>query len=269
MPEAVPIFSVEADGQMYNQTNEFVYLGRNVNHNADLSIKVDRRIPNTWCSFRKYTLGLYDRPSASPELKIQMRRAEVFETMLYDFVTWSLRACHYDKLRQAHHSPLTRCFGWRKNSRTPHPPPDLLSGHPHKDGKGEHRGDNAQEAGPVRGICGANGEHETAEVCAVRRTGGRRGLRGGEWKRVDDASPGRPHSFRDQRRPVNDCSLRRGEVVQYGGTRGGTFHGEMDRYRESEGWTTLCSSISERDGKDQGEDGPKQVVCLCWFTRHR
>ena len=36
MPESTVIFSVEATGQVYNQTNEFVYLGGNVNHNADL-----------------------------------------------------------------------------------------------------------------------------------------------------------------------------------------------------------------------------------------
>ena len=35
MPESTPVFSVEAAGQMYNQTNEFVYLGGNINHNAD------------------------------------------------------------------------------------------------------------------------------------------------------------------------------------------------------------------------------------------
>ena len=38
---------------------------------------------------------------------------------------------------------------------------------------------------PVQGICGAHGEHETAEMRDVRRTGGRRGLRGGTEKRVD------------------------------------------------------------------------------------
>ena len=42
--ESTAIFSVEATGQVYNQTDEFVYLGRNVNHNVDLSIEVDRRI---------------------------------------------------------------------------------------------------------------------------------------------------------------------------------------------------------------------------------
>ena len=114
-------FSVEVAGQVYNQTKEFVYLGGNVNHNADLSIEVSRRIRNAWCSFRKYTLELYDRPSAPLELKIRMLRAEVLETMLYDCVTWSPCACHYDTLRRAHHSFLTRCIGWRKNDRADHP----------------------------------------------------------------------------------------------------------------------------------------------------
>ena len=121
MPESTATFSVEAAGHVYNQTNEFVYLGRNVNHNADLSIEVDRRIRNAWCSFRKYTLELYDRPSAPLELKIRMLRAEVLETMLYGCVTWSPSACHYNTLRRAHHRFLTRCIGWRTNKRTDYP----------------------------------------------------------------------------------------------------------------------------------------------------
>ena len=120
MPESNATFSVEAAGQVYNQTKEFVYLGGNGNHNADLSIEVDRRIRNAWCSCRKYTLELYDRPSAPLELKIQMLRVEVLETMLYDCVTWSPRACHYDTLRRAHHRFLTRCIGWRKHNRADH-----------------------------------------------------------------------------------------------------------------------------------------------------
>ena len=120
MPESTAIFSVEAAGQVYNQTNEFVYLGGNVNHNADLSIEVDQRIRNAWCSFRKYTLELYDRPSAPLELKLRMLRAEVLETMMYDCVTWSPRACHYDTLCLAHHRFLTRCIGWRKHNRADH-----------------------------------------------------------------------------------------------------------------------------------------------------
>ena len=56
-------------------------------------------------------------------------------------------------------------------------------------------------------------------------------------------------------------------MTQDSGTRGGTFTGEMDRCRERQGWTTVCSSTSERDGKDQGQDSPKQAGS-CWFTRH-
>ena len=53
MPESTATFSVEAAGQVYNQTNEFVYLGGNVTHNAGLSIEVHRRIRNARCSFRE------------------------------------------------------------------------------------------------------------------------------------------------------------------------------------------------------------------------
>ena len=120
MLESTATFSVEAAGQVYNQTNEFVYLGGNVNHNVDLSIEVNRRIRNAWCSFRNYTLELYDRPSAPIELKVGMLRAKVLETMLYGCVTWSPRACHYDTLRRAHHSFLTRSIAWRNNNRAKH-----------------------------------------------------------------------------------------------------------------------------------------------------
>ena len=116
MSESTAISSVEAAGQVYNQTNEVVYLGKNTNHNADLFIEIDRRIRNAWCSFWKYTLELYDRPSAPLELKIRMLRAEVLETMLYGCVTWSPRACHYDTLRRAHFRFLTRCIGWRNKN---------------------------------------------------------------------------------------------------------------------------------------------------------
>ena len=111
MPESTATFSLEAAGQVYKQMDESVYLGKNANHNADLSIEVNRCTRNAWCSFRKYTLELYDRPSAPLELKIRMLRAEVLETIMYGCVTWRPRACHHDTLRRAHHSFLTRCIG--------------------------------------------------------------------------------------------------------------------------------------------------------------
>ena len=65
----------------------------------------------------------------------------------------------------------------------------------------------------------------------VRRIDGGRGLCGGRGKIVDGVFPGRPQSFRHQRRLVDDCSPGRGGMTQNGGLRGGTFHGEMDRCR--------------------------------------
>ena len=46
---------------------------------------------------------------------------------------------------------------------------------------------------------------------------------------MDGVFSGRSQSFRYQRRPVDDYVPRRGEIAQDGGTRSGTFHGEMDR----------------------------------------
>ena len=112
---------------------------------------------------------------------------------------------------------------------------------------------------PVRGICGAHERHETAKVRNVWITGGRRGLPRGAAKIVDGVSPGRPQNFRYQHRPVVDCSPGRRGMAQDGGTRGGTFHVEMDRCGGSQGWTTACSNMPERDGKDKGQDSPKHA----------
>ena len=57
----------------------------------------------------------------------------------------------------------------------------------------------------------------------------------------------------------------RGGMAQNGGIRGETFHGEMDHCRESQGWTTACCGMPERNGKGQGEDSPKRTDS-CWFA---
>ena len=144
--------------------------------------------------------------------------------------------------------------------------PDFLSGHAYQDGKWEHWGDFTQETDLVCGICGAHGGYETVKVRDVRRIGGERGLCGGPRKIVDGVFPGWPQNLRHQHRPVDDCSPRRGRIAQNGGTRDGTFHGEMDCCRGSQGWTSACSSMHERDVKGKGEDSPKQAGS-CWFAR--
>ena len=55
--------SVDVAGEVYNQANKLAYFGGNVNHNTGLPMEVDWRIRNAWCSARKYTLELCDRPT--------------------------------------------------------------------------------------------------------------------------------------------------------------------------------------------------------------
>ena len=75
---------------------------------------------------------------------------------------------------------------------------------------------------------------------------------------MDEVSSGRPQSFRYQRRLVNDCSPRREGMAQDSGTRGGTFTWRNGPLQKSQGWTTGCSSMPERDGKDQREERTAQ-----------
>ena len=111
MLESTAIFNVQAAGYVYTNDERVRIPRGELNHNADLSIEVDRRIHNAWCTFRKCTLELNDRPSALLEFKIIMLKAEVLDTMLYGCVTWSSCVCHYNTLRRAYHSLLTHCFG--------------------------------------------------------------------------------------------------------------------------------------------------------------
>ena len=252
MSESTATFSVEAAGQVYNQMNEFVDLGGNVNHKAGLSVEVNRRMRNAGCSLRKYTLELYDRPSAPLELKIRMLRSEVLETMLYGCVTWSPRACHYGTLRQAHHRFLTRCIGWRKHNRADHSISylDTLV----KTGSASIETTLRRRRILFAGFVARMEDKRLPKCVMFGEMVGGTGCVGAE-KRVYGVFPGRPRSFRHQHRPVDDCSPGRGGMAQNGRTRGGTFHGEMDHCRESQGWTTACSGVPERNVKDQARTG--------------
>ena len=133
MPESTTIFNVEAAGRVYNQTNEFVYLGGNINHNADLSIEVDRRRRNACCSFRKYTLELCDLPSAPLELKIRMLKNRGTRDKV-------VRLCRVEPsglpLRHTAPSPpqVLDSLHWLAKAQSRRPP-DFLSGHAYQDGK--------------------------------------------------------------------------------------------------------------------------------------
>ena len=131
MPESTATFRVEAAGQVYNQTNEFVYLGGTVNHNADLSIEVNRRIRNAWCSFWKYTL---ERPTE------RSRRAQNLGAKTQGTRDNAVRLRHVEParvpLRHAAPSPLQVLdLLHRLTKAQSHRPPDFLSGYACQDGK--------------------------------------------------------------------------------------------------------------------------------------
>ena len=131
MPEPTTIFSVEAAGQVYSQANEFVYLRGNVNHNADLSIEIDRYIRNAWCSLWKYTLELYDRRflrAQNPDAKSRGTRDS------------AVRLRHVSParvpLRHAAPSPPQVLDSLHRLAKAQsRRPPDFISGHAYQDGK--------------------------------------------------------------------------------------------------------------------------------------
>ena len=83
---------VEAAGQRYKQTTEFVYLGGAISESADLDIEIKRRIGAAWARVRKYSSQLYDRRNVRLSLKIRLFKAEVLEAMLYGCATWTMRS---------------------------------------------------------------------------------------------------------------------------------------------------------------------------------
>ena len=156
--------------------------------------------------------------------------------MHYGCVTWSPRACHYDTLRRAHHSFLTHCIGWRKNNRTD--PPISYLNTLIKTGSESIKAIMRRRRILFTGFVVRMEDTRLPKCVMLRELVGGAGCVGGwETERGWDVS-GRSQSFRNQRRPVDDCSLGRGGMSQGSGTRDGTFHGEMDRCRESQAWTT-------------------------------
>ena len=263
MPESTATFSVEAAGQVYNQTNEFVYSRGKRQHKCR---PVHRGRP-------PLTQRMLQLPEVHPQAvrpTERSPRAQNTDAKSRGTRDNAVRLRHLEParvpLRHAALSPpqVLDSLHWLAKAQSRRPS-DFLSGHASQDGKGEHRGDFTQEADLVCEICGAHGVYENVEVRDVWRNGGGRGLCRGPGKRVDGVFPGRSQSFRHQRRLVDDCSPGRGGMTQDGRTRGGTFHGEMDLCRENQGLTTACCGMPERDGKDPEEDSPKQAGS-CWFA---
>ena len=55
-------FTINAAGQAYKQTIEFVHLGGAITADRDLSIEITRRLQRAWACFQRYKMEIYDRP---------------------------------------------------------------------------------------------------------------------------------------------------------------------------------------------------------------
>ena len=80
--------TINAAGQVYKQTIQFVYLGGATTADKDLSIEIPRRLQRAWACFQRYKMEICDRPGVRLRLKVRLLKAEVVETLLYGCMTW-------------------------------------------------------------------------------------------------------------------------------------------------------------------------------------
>ena len=228
-----------------------------------LSIEVDRRIRNAWCSFRKYTLELYDRPSALLEFKIRMLRDEVLETMLY-------RLRHAEParvpLRHAAPSPpqvLDSLHRLREHNRADHPISylDTLVKTESESIEATLRRRRFLFAGFVARMedtrlpkCVMFGELVGGASCVGARKKSGWGV---SWT-TSELSASTPTSGRLQSRTRGNGAERqnKGRNISW---QNGSLQ-KKPRLDYSMQW------YARSDGKDEGEDSPKQAGS-CWFAR--
>ena len=109
---------IEATGQLYKHTSEFVYLGGAISESVDHYTEIERRIGAAWASVRRFISQLYDRWNVRWSLKIKLSKAEVVEAMLYGCATGTTFSLNFGRLRTTHHKLLLRVIGFRRKDRT-------------------------------------------------------------------------------------------------------------------------------------------------------
>ena len=74
---------IEAAGQRYRQTTQFLGLGGLIDASADIMPEIKRRVRLAWACYSRFKRELYDMEAAPFALKLRMQKAEVMETLLY------------------------------------------------------------------------------------------------------------------------------------------------------------------------------------------
>ena len=109
----LPALEIAAAGQKYHQV-VFVYLGRLITEDADITRDINRRTKIAWGCFRKFSTELFDRPSAPLRLKARLPKAENMEALLYGCMTWAPRNAHSRQLRTTHYKLLLLVIGYHR-----------------------------------------------------------------------------------------------------------------------------------------------------------
>ena len=175
--------------------------------------------------------------------------------MLYGCVTWSPRACHYDTLRRAQAPQvldLTCCIGWRKYKHADRPISYL-------DTLIKTASESIEATLRRRRILFARFvarmEDTRLPKCVIfeEMVGGAGCMGGGRKKSgwgvswtTSELSISTPTSGRLRPRTRGDSAERRNKGRNISWQNGSV-------QRKPKGWTTACSDLPERDGKDSKE----------------
>ena len=141
-PDQAPCTSplgIEAAGQRYRQTTQFLYLGGLIDASADIMPEIKRRVRLAWACYSRFKRELYDMEAAPFALKLRMLKAEVMETLLYGCVTATLGKEHFAELRTA--QQVSRTDHWLP-APTTHRPPRVVRQGPQEGTIRERRDDH-------------------------------------------------------------------------------------------------------------------------------
>ena len=95
--------------------------GGGLHENGSIEGEITNRIDRAWANFRRNGHSVNGRRELPIELKAQLVKAEVVDTLPYECATRSLCAANYTALNGAHPKFVTRVIDWRKGNRTDRP----------------------------------------------------------------------------------------------------------------------------------------------------
>ena len=121
-PDQAPCTSplvIEAAGQRYRQTTQFLYL-RSYRRKRRYYVRDQTAGPTRMGMLQSIQAGAVRYGGCPVRSEGALAKAEVVETLLYGCVTWTLGKEHVAELRTAHHRFLLRIIGFQRRQRIDH-----------------------------------------------------------------------------------------------------------------------------------------------------